>query len=155
MLTNPCTMQPHSLTAFAKTKDGSRAFCCLSGRNGGIILKPSNPMQNYIIIAQSILEEGVLGRIREVQTIAAPSSTEALAAFQFQTLRGKGSFLNDDHDLLHWEGLQFTAMTYEDLSHEQVEDDEDEDETLDLEDRLAFALDPIDEKLARLKEVLQ
>jgi hypothetical protein len=114
-------------------------------------------MQNYIIIAQSILEGGRLGKIKEAQTIAAPSPTEALAAFQYDTLRGRGSYLNDDHDTLHWDGIQFTAVT-DDEFHD-MQGDEDESDGIEdfdcLEDALDAGLDDIEERLARLKEVGQ
>ena len=154
---NPFGLLAQILTVTVTRKALSRACCCLSGRNGNQILKPSNPMQNYIIIAQSILEEGSLGRIREVQTIASMEPTMALSVFQWETLRGSGDGDRDRPCQLHWEGLQFTALTQDEFFDAQGDEDElDGIEDFDcLEDALDAALDPIDERLARLKEAGQ
>jgi len=114
-------------------------------------------MTNYIIIAQSILEGGRLGKIKEAQTIAAMEPTMALSIFQWDTLKGKGSYLNEDHDTLHWDGIQFQAVT--DDEFHIMQGDEDEQDGIEdwdcLEDLFEDAMDDIEERIAKLKGGIQ
>jgi len=115
-------------------------------------------MTMYIIIARSILDNGMLGKSKEVYPIAfssiyANSETEALAKYQFECLRGKGSYLTDDHDILHLGGLQFEAITRKELNDLQKEEDEMEG-IYSKDELMEMATNPTENRLDRLMEII-